>query len=86
MYSQQVTVVNRTGLHALPASRLVRLANEFSCQLNITGGQRPADPKNLLRLLSAGICQGTIVTVSGVGEDEREAVDAICRYISSIRD
>ncbi len=86
MYSRQITVHNRTGLHALPASRLVALANGFSCQLTITGGQRPADPKNLLRLLAAGIAQGTKITVSGAGADEREAVDAICRYIASLTD
>lgn len=86
MYAKEVVVTNATGLHARPAAHLVKFCSTFSCKLTITGGRTPVNPKNMFSMMSAAIKPGTTLTVIGEGEGETEAVEAICTFISEMKD
>lgn len=36
MYSKKTTVINRTGLHARPASQFIEMAKRFSSRIQIS--------------------------------------------------
>lgn len=72
-----VKVLNRTGLHARPAALLAKLANRFQCSVRIVVGQRSADAKSILDLLTLGAGPGTELLVCTSGSDEAAAVQAI---------
>lgn len=85
MYSRKVTVQNRTGLHARPASDFIACASKFKSRITIkrVGEEDDANAKSIVMLLSLGLGQGTEVELTAKGEDEVEAVDALVALIES---
>jgi phosphocarrier protein HPr len=80
LIERRVTVVNRLGLHARAAARLVRTAGAFrsSVRLVRADGAGAADAKSILSVLVLAASRGTELRVEAAGEDEREALDAVC--------
>ena len=79
MVTRQVEFINKTGLHARPASDFVMLAKKTICK----EGSDPVNAKSVVRLLAEGIGQGTKAELMAEGEDEVEAVDALAELIAS---
>lgn len=83
MYRKKVTVENKTGLHARPASEFVKLASSFVSNIFINIKERDVNAKSVIGVLSAGICANTIITIFAEGPDEVDAVDTLVRLIES---
>lgn len=84
MVTRQVEFINKTGLHARPASDFVMLAKKFESKITICKeGSDPVNAKSVVRLLAEGIGQGTKAELMAEGEDEVEAVDALAELIAS---
>ena len=79
-----VTIVNRLGLHARAAARLVRTATAFESALRLVRADRSAsaDAKSILSVLMLAASRGTELIITADGVDEREALDALCQLIS----
>ena len=84
-YSRKVTIQNRTGLHARPASDFIACASKFKSKITIkrVGEEDDANAKSIVMLLSLGLGQGTEVEITAKGEDEVEAVDALVALIET---
>lgn len=86
MFTAVVTVPNKTGLHARPASQLVMLSQKFKSQILLINGATEVDPKSIISILSAGIKQGTVVDVKIEGEDEQEAGEQLVAFIEGLQE
>ena len=86
MFSATVTVNNKTGLHARPASELVQLSQKYQSQLCIINDNDEIDPKSIISVLSGGISQGTTIEVRAEGPDEQDAVRDVVALIESFTD
>lgn len=87
MYVKQTIVLNKTGLHARPASEFVAEAKKYGSKITIRNASKedtaPVNAKSMLRLLSEGIVSGTVVEIVANGSDEVAAVDALVALIDS---
>ena len=85
MYSRNVLIQNRTGLHARPASEFTGCAKKFKSKITIrlVNEEDAVDAKSILMLLSVGFSQGDEAVISAKGEDETEAVDALVALIET---
>ncbi|HVF26715.1 MAG TPA: HPr family phosphocarrier protein [Pyrinomonadaceae bacterium] len=85
MIGRDVTVVNRLGIHARAAARLVRTASAYRSAVRIERADRSAsaDAKSILSVLMLAAARGTELRVTADGIDEREALDAVWSLISS---
>ena len=70
-------VVFPEGLHARPATILVKLAQTFDAEIRIEGNGLEANAKSILGILSLGAGGGTRVTVTAEGRDAHSAVREI---------
>jgi phosphocarrier protein len=79
MIRQSIVVVNRLGLHARAAAKLVRLASRFSSDIHVSreDSNQRIDSKSILGILMLAASQGTRLIISIDGSDESEAGDAI---------
>ena len=68
---------NKSGLHVVPAAQLVRLAQRFLAQIEVTCNERTADAKSLLDVLALGAEYSMEITVTAEGRDAREGLTAI---------
>jgi phosphocarrier protein len=86
MYAKTTKVINRTGLHARPASDFVIMAKTFASKVslrNLTSGGEAVNAKSIARLLASGISMGSEIEITAEGEDERQAVDGLIALVES---
>ncbi|MCM3616586.1 HPr family phosphocarrier protein [Sutcliffiella horikoshii] len=81
MVSKQITVALEFGLHSKAAQYFVGKANEFVAEITVIRHNRIIDAKSILGLMSLGIANGNVVTVKAEGEDEKEAVESLTRFL-----
>jgi phosphocarrier protein len=77
MTQQQVEIINRLGLHARAAAKLVHTANGFRSEVFVGTGEEEVNAKSILGLLTLAATKGTPLMVRAEGEDEEEAVKAV---------
>lgn len=68
------------GMHARPAGRLATYAKQFDAQIRVRMGEKEADVKRLLSLMSLGALHGTELHFFIEGSDEDEACRALEEY------
>lgn len=84
MVTKQVEFINKTGLHARPASDFVMLAKKYESKITICKeGGEPVNAKSVVRLLAEGIGQGTKAELAAEGQDEAEAIEALADLVAS---
>ena len=77
MVSKSVVIQNEVGLHARPATFFIQKANSFRSNIMIEKGNRRANAKSLLGVLSLGIEKGHDIIIQADGSDENEAAESL---------
>jgi phosphocarrier protein HPr len=70
-------IVNKLGLHARAAAKLVLLANRFSSEIRLEKEGLEVNGKSIMGVLMLAAHRESLISVSALGPDAREAVDAI---------
>ena len=86
MVSKEVIVNNGTGLHARPATLLVKKASSFKSDVSIEFNGKKANVKSLIGVLSLGVTKGANITVTASGDDETVAAEEIAKLIETLED
>lgn len=76
-------IINRLGLHARAASRLVQTASQFGCDVFVCREDQKANAKSVMGVLLLCGAKGTKVMVEAVGPDAQTAVDRIGALIGN---
>ena len=80
MKSFTYTVTDELGLHARPASQLVKESKKYKSTITVSDGVKKTTAAQLMMLMSMGIKKDATVTVSIEGEDEEIAYVAIQQF------
>lgn len=83
MIEREVEIVNRLGLHARAAAKLVHTAGGFQSRVQIINDGEEIDAKSILGILLLAAGQGTTLTLRCEGPDEEEAMRAITTLIAN---
>ncbi len=75
-------IVNKLGLHARAAAKLVELASGFESRIRICRDDREADAKSIMRVMMLAASRRMRIEVVAQGADAAEAVDAIERLVA----
>ena len=81
MQTQEITIVNKLGLHARASAKLTKLAGSFQCDVWMSKGQRRVNAKSIMgvMMLAGGLgSQGVLETD---GPQETEALQALVALI-----
>ena len=82
MREHPVTIVNKLGLHARAAAKLIDLAKGFESHIELVKGEQSADCKRIMSVLMLEAPIGTELTLRADGNYESEAVDAVLRLFA----
>ena len=78
------TIINHpSGLHARPAALFVQLAKRYAAAITIRNGQRQANAKSIVQVLTLGAKQGVELTIQAQGDDAEQAIQALKNLIDS---
>ncbi len=83
MFSKEIEVLNPEGLHARPATFFIHKANTFKSSIWVENGDRRANAKSLLGVLSLGIAKQTVINLIADGSDEEAAVNELAALIAT---
>ena len=83
MIERETEIVNRLGLHARAAAKLVHTAGAFQSRVTVAKDGEEVDAKSILGLLLLAAGQGSRVTVRCDGDDEAKAIEAVTRLIAN---
>jgi phosphocarrier protein len=83
MISSKVVINCPAGLDSKAAALLVQKVSKFSSSIWLEKGERRANAKSLLGLLSLGVEKQATISVIADGEDEETAVKEISEYFST---
>ncbi|PKK39309.1 Phosphotransferase system, phosphocarrier protein HPr [Clostridiaceae bacterium JG1575] len=86
MVKKEVVVNNPTGLHARPATLLVKRASAFRSDVSIEFNGKRANVKSLIGVLSLGVVKGSTITVMTSGEDEEVAMNELVNLIKNLEE
>jgi phosphocarrier protein len=82
MIERDLDIVNRLGLHARAAAKLVHLASGFESDVRLVVDDEEVDAKSILGILLLAAAQGTRLRVRCDGRDEGAAMDAIAALVA----
>ena len=83
MTEKTTKIVNSVGLHARPASMLVKEAATFKCTVELVKAGKAFNAKSILSIMGAGIKANDEIIVRANGEGEAEAAEAVVKLIES---
>lgn len=84
MYKREIIVTHDAGLHARPATMIVKIAMQYEhCEIALVKNGDEANAKSIMSVLGLGIAGGTSLTIKAEGENETEVVDRIYRLIET---
>ena len=81
MRSFAYVITDKAGIHARPAGTVVKTAQKFASDILIKKGEKEADAKKLMQLMSLGVKGGEEISVTAEGTDEEEACAAMERVL-----
>ena len=81
MQTQEITVVNKLGLHARASAKLTKLAGSFQCDVWMSKGQRRVNAKSIMGVMMLAAGLGSQVVLETDGPQETEALQALVALI-----
>ena len=83
MTEKITTIKNRAGIHARPATLIVKEASRFKSSVFIEKDSEKINAKSILNILTLGGTYNSEIKIIADGEDETEAVEALIKLIDS---
>ncbi|HXB07135.1 MAG TPA: HPr family phosphocarrier protein [Puia sp.] len=82
MITKEYLILAPEGMHARPATAMVRLAKQFQAVIHLKKGEKAAKLNSLLNILSMGIKGGEAVVLEFEGADEAAAAGAFDAFFA----
>ena len=77
MITKDLKVLNKLGLHARAAAKLVFIANKFVSDITLVKDDKQADARSIMKILMLSASRDSIITITVEGNDEIQAMNSI---------
>ena len=83
MQEESIVIINKLGLHARAAGKLIETTTRFSCDITIEKDGRNVDGKSIMAMMMLAAGKGTEISIKTNGDDEKDAIEAIIELINN---
>ena len=77
MHERPVTIINRLGLHARAAAKLVTAATGFNSNIELAKNGQKVNAKSIMGVMMLAASRGTELVIIADGSDEVAAADKL---------
>ena len=77
MITKELHVLNKLGLHARAAAKLVLIANKFVSDITLVKDDKQADARSIMKILMLSASRDSIINITVKGNDEIKAMNSI---------
>ncbi len=84
--TRDIILKNEHGLHARPATVLVKLIKSFNSEImlsNLNGTDSVVNGRSMMKVVALGVKKGHCIRFTASGEDANQAIDAIAKEIAN---
>lgn len=82
---REITIVNKLGLHARAAAKLVTLASQFPCEVRVArvgANGREVSGKSIMSVMMLAAAQGSRIRLVAEGEQAEAALDSLADLVN----
>ena len=83
MLEREATIVNKLGLHARAAAKLVSAASGYAAEITLEKQGQKVNGKSIMGVMMLAASQGTTLQIRAQGDDEEEAMAALLALIAA---
>lgn len=83
MKTRGITIINKLGLHARAAAKLVNVASHFESSVLLEKSGSQVNGKSIMGVMMLAASKGSTVIITVDGEDEDAALTAISELINN---
>lgn len=83
MTTKDITIEIQQGIEASPVAKCVQVASQFESKIYVEYDTKKVNAKSIMGMMALGIIPGRTVKVSADGNDEKQAIDSITKYLSN---
>lgn len=83
MLDKALPIINKLGLHARAAAKLVNTASLYKCHVTISKDEQSINGKSIMGVMMLAAAKGSTITITTDGEDEDKAMEAIEQLIAN---
>jgi len=83
MISREISIVNKLGLHARAAAKLVTCASRYSSNIQLRRDRQEVNGKSIMGVMMLAASQGTKLLLVVDGADEAAACQALEELIAA---
>jgi phosphocarrier protein len=80
---QEVTILNKRGLHARAAARFVKLAGQYDANITVTHKDTSVSGRSIMGLMMLAASPGSQIRLSAYGPQAETAIAAIAELIAA---
>jgi phosphocarrier protein HPr len=80
--SRELPIINKRGLHARASAKFVQTVERFNAEVWVTRGSETVGGTSIMGLMMLAAGPGTSVTVSAIGPEAQQVVDAIAALVA----
>lgn len=80
---REMRIVNRKGLHARATAKFVQCVDRFEADITVTRCGETVGGDSIMGILTLGAGIGSTITVTALGEDAEQALDAIAALVAN---
>lgn len=77
MLEQKIEIINKLGLHARAAAKLVSTAASYNSEVTLKFDGQTADAKSIMAVMMLAAAQGSLITITSEGDDQQQAMAAL---------
>ena len=81
MTEENITIINKLGLHARAAAKFVTLASAFESEIELLRKGNAVNGKSIMGVMMLAASQGTELVLRATGADERKAIGELSELI-----
>lgn len=86
MIEKKITIINKLGLHARAAAKLINTTSRFSSDIKLIKDGREVDGKSIMSVMMLAASKGTELSLKVEGTDQEEAIEAIETLVNNYFD
>ena len=83
MPEREVKIVNKLGIHARPAAKIVKTAGKFKSSITIVRDDLEVNAKSIMGVMMLAAEFGSTIALRAIGDDADAALDALATCIAN---
>ena len=83
MLQQEITIINKLGLHARAAAKFVALASDFKSEIFLIKDNKTVNGKSIMGIMMLAASKDTTLLIKINGEDENDALEKLTALINN---